>query len=90
MSTRFRRVILWLAFVFGIVCLGWGLATAFALIRTSSSEADAPYIDSPSLLEFLGIDGIRVRWPRFAIAVAGGLVLWILFRVISRKNHEAN
>ena len=89
MRTGFYRVIALLSFVSGIVCLVWGLATSFALIRTPSPEDGARYFDAPSLLEILGIDGIEVRWSRLAIAVAGGVVLWIIFRVISRQNYES-
>jgi len=89
MRTRFHRMIALLSFLFGSGCLLWGVGTAFALRPTPSPEDDAPYFDAPSLLEILGVDGIEVRWSRLAVAFAGALVLWILFRVISRLSHEA-
>jgi hypothetical protein len=89
MSTRFHRVIALLSFVSGIFCLLWGLSTSFALIRTTLPDDGTPYFDSPSLREILGIDRISVHWSRLAIAVAGGLVLWILFRIVSKQKYDA-
>jgi len=87
-SKKFHRVIELASFVLGIVCLVWGLYTSFALIRTPSLPDDAVYFDPPSLLETLGVDRIEVNWSRLAIAAAGGLVLWSLFRIIGKQSHE--
>ena len=89
MSKRFHTVIALFAFLFGIVCLMWGLVTTFAVIRTPPPPDGTIYFEPPSLMEILGVDGIEVHWSRLALAAIGGTVILVLFRILKKQEHES-